>query len=1225
MKYRVLLFVLSIGIALGLVSFGLSAASASRAGVTTAGIELQPAGLQDQPVSVQSSSYPPGWEEPMGSTGSYPHPTDTLGEQMRLQAMQASPGKISQLADIYDVSFWNNKFGRTTMWGTAEPGSTIDVLTSRGYTLTTVTDPGGDFGFDSSIDIFSGDVVTVSKRGGSIPVVIAIHDPLDVYADSANQTVFGHVGDWAQQQVGIFSWWGEPYITVTTDLDGNFVSAFTNMPRGARGHIILWEKIGETGVGFNRPYYDLELLLNVNSTNVWINSDYEVGTQIWITVTNDLGEVKATAYGKSSPVPWWGDNTGFSTDFNVPWDGPRPDLQFGDWVYVKGDNGRTGEVHIGEITGNLDVNVDLLTGNLNIPWLTDPVSGGCDVWVSGGTGLQFDNVDPHGGSFTCDFSTIPYDLQAGMDIAVDYRDPQGNKIFAVFRQPAPNLWINTWGNNDPAQGGNYELMVEYNNDGEATAQGVVISQTLINGMVYLGDTSGFSHTGDGTPGNPLNWSLGDLPVSNGYPHRFQVFLQVTASAGETIAEAIQIDTTTPYYQGDKNKNSNRGYWEGKVVDNNTYLNIGKGAWTGDPAPGTDFVYNVNVCNKGKTASTQVIMTDSLPLATTLVDWWGQNRGWQEISHTAHQLVVSRPTVQGWWCGEVYIQVRLNENAWGSLRNQAWVWASNDLDPNDNYTAYDHGVGSPHINLALRQNWIFGQFVPGGEIVYEFNYANTGNMPVEGILVTETLPVNTSFSHAYSWDAEGQIYPITPTIITPGYLVWDIGTLMNGFQKSLSVWLTIDPQALPGTILIHTAEISPQPLEDRYDDNILQSIEKINDFGPNLRVDKSYYQWNDWWDGNQQRYQLQYELHILNLGSQLLENVWITDTYPVTTTFDSWWQNHGPWITMTHDPGNHLIKFWVERLNPGETASIGFRLEVPTQYIDVQGLTLPNQLDAPIPGDVDPADNHQVVTAHNGPDIFARKWLSGGIPKPGELITFTVEFGNANRWPWSSDQSYGSHITETLPAGMSLVKIIGHGNPQNTWVPETINGNTIVWHWGPMGSEQAWTFDLVARIDDDLPGGQTLYNQVEAYGDSPYDVDYNLENNAFALPVEIIPFAGVELTPTSQADTAKPGESAVYTFTLTNTGDIQDAFAITVNGGFVYSLSAASSGPLQPGATFVFTLTVMVPPGAVVDSQDDAVISVQSAFDSQVESEAHVFTTVGERAYFIAVIIKSNLP
>ena len=58
----------------------------------------------------------------------------------------------------------------------------------------------------------------------------------------------------------------------------------------------------------------------------------------------------------------------------------------------------------------------------------------------------------------------------------------------MFHEPTPDLRINLEGQGAPAQGSsNYALQVRYNNDGWATAPGVVITQTL-EGMTYISDT-----------------------------------------------------------------------------------------------------------------------------------------------------------------------------------------------------------------------------------------------------------------------------------------------------------------------------------------------------------------------------------------------------------------------------------------------------------------------------------------------------------------------------------------------------------------------------------------------------------------------------------------------------------------------------------------------------------------------------------------------------------------
>jgi uncharacterized repeat protein (TIGR01451 family) len=148
-----------------------------------------------------------------------------------------------------------------------------------------------------------------------------------------------------------------------------------------------------------------------------------------------------------------------------------------------------------------------------------------------------------------------------------------------------------------------------------------------------------------------------------------------------------------------------------------------------------------------------------------------------VSSSDHLLVLSRPSVPGGWCGELYIRAYLDEDAWQgmTITNTAEIYASNDLDPNNDRTTWWGNVGGPHTNLSVWKNWYFGTFVPGGQINYEFQYRNNGNLPAENVLVTNTLPAGTSFLFAYTWGDWGWI-PITPTVVTPEYLVWDVGLL-----------------------------------------------------------------------------------------------------------------------------------------------------------------------------------------------------------------------------------------------------------------------------------------------------------------------------------------------------------------------------------------------------------------------------------------------------------------
>ena len=85
----------------------------------------------------------------------------------------------------------------------------------------------------------------------------------------------------------------------------------------------------------------------------------------------------------------------------------------------------------------------------------------------------------------------------------------------------------------------------------------------------------------------------------------------------------------------------------------------------------------------------------------------------------------------------------------TISNTAAITASNDLESNDNETTWWGQVGDPHTNLSINKHWNWGQLVPGGEIRYNIDYQNNGNVPVTStIRITDTLPVSTTFVAAW---------------------------------------------------------------------------------------------------------------------------------------------------------------------------------------------------------------------------------------------------------------------------------------------------------------------------------------------------------------------------------------------------------------------------------------------------------------------------------------------
>jgi uncharacterized repeat protein (TIGR01451 family) len=1032
-----------------------------------------------------------------------------------------------RLGELFRVEFWLNQNQESWMWGEAQPGSTVTITTPLTQ-VTAYANPQCGGCWNTGVgELYPGDIVEVAAGAGQYPLTLTIPDPLTAYADAQLDQVWGQIGGWISRTVQVHGGWPDGYREVTSDPDGNYLATYPDVPPGGNGYIRFEEQIETTWVVYHRPFQDLTPVFQANYAHEWVEGSYEPGHTIWITLTDPGGAVKATATGITGLIPWWGNQSGFSTNYNLPWAPPNPDLQPDDWVTVLADNGLSSSTRLGVITGALDIENDTVSGNMYAPWFTQTLWGDCGIWEQNGPGTDF-YVDPNGGSYSCNFADLGWDLQPGQNVGVGYLGLDNNRVYNVFKEPAPHLWINTWGEGTPGEGGNYILSVQYNNDGDALAPGVTISMTLLEGMTYLADSSGLPVSGSGAPGNPLIWQVGDLPV-NWYfsPGYFQVYVQVTSPAGNWVRERVQIETSLSYYQGDYDRK--QSYWEGEVQPLAVDLNLNKWAWTGDPAHGYDFVYQLNPCNNQNTSSAQVILTDSLPLSTTLVDWWSDHPGWQLISASDHELVVSRLAFPSYNCSSVYIQVYLDPAAWPGmpLYNHAEIYTPDDLNPSDNIVEQGISVGNPHANLGVWRNWVFGQLVPGGDYYSEFLVQNTGNIPVDNVVVTHTLPPGVIFDFAYTWSWQGW-QPFTPSLVTDEYIVWELGTMMAGFRQDIGLRTHIDSQTPVGAELPFTISVSALPGEDRYDDNQVSWVETVNDYGPNLRLDKhSNWRWN--WEG-----QLQYELRIHNLGTQRLENVWITDTYPLSTTLNNWWQNHGPWITATHDADNRQLIFWVESLNPGDTASVGFDFNLNPDVLFVQGLAFTNMLEAPWPGDVNLSDNFDTVTAYTGPDVFTHKWLSEGEPRAGEIITFTVEFGNANRWPWDSDWSYGSHLTDTLPEGMTFITATAPWDPEQSWTPELITGQQVVWGWGTMWAENTWSFQIVAQIDEGLPGETVLTNVIEAYGDDPEDIEPDWTNNLSEAPVTLLG-PSFQVNKTYQGN-GVAGTTITYTLSAENIGN-----------------------------------------------------------------------------------------
>ncbi|MFZ5808602.1 MAG: hypothetical protein ACOY16_04890 [Chloroflexota bacterium] len=960
-------------------------------------------------------------------------------------------------------------------------------------------DPIGEIGWldfwSSGVVMEAGDGVRVESSAGfdqsiQVPEVIA-------YADLDTDTVYGTAPP------NSLLWIDAPNDGdgfVASKSDGTFIVYLGELQNVyGDGEIDAGDFIGVNYVNENRNWHYYPVIwpaVRVNYGHNWVGGDYEAGHSFNITVTNSSGFIKGIAnviseYGRGWSAP------GFETTED-DWTYQVPDIMPGDYVYIHGDDGYDNVIRIGEISGELDFDENTINGEIHAGWITsDEVGIRCEAWVENGPDGIDTSTSPQGGSYSCDFDDVDYDLLAGDDVAVMYVEPDLDRVMNIFPDVKPNLRIEKWADGNPAEGANIAFKIRIFNDGNGVAENTILTDTL-EGMTYISDTSGMPATVESiTGGERVMINLGDVPTQS--MRTIMLFAQIDASEGERITNTAQLVTENAYEEGDEGELVSS--WSAEVAGLDSDFNIAKWAWTNEPVAGYDYVYEVNVCNNGSSNSKSVTVTDTLPLSSTVVSWWGQQPGWSEVSRSDHQVVLSRPSMGGGQCSQINLRAHLDENArqGDTLTNLAVVFSEGDANEDDNETMMEHSVGGPRMftseNLSLRKGWRWGSYVPGGEINYDIEYQNQGNLPADNVSITSTLPEHTYFIMARYEDEYNRI-GVIPSVIRDDIVVFDLGTLDSGYHGKFVVTLGIRWEASAGDVLTHSAEISQMPHEFATEDNQLRWVDSVNDYGANLSVDKQTYRWIS-------EDQLEWEIHIHNIGTEILNDIFITDIYPLSTNFTEWYKGHGGNVDVTHLEDQHQVVVWVEEIIPKETANVVLKFNLDGSVIGERGLAFTNQLSAPWDGDVDLSDNENQATAYSGADIFIEKWLSGGKLEPGEMVTFTVKFGNHSFSPWNSDESFDSKITDTLPEKMTFIRAAAPWDYDEDWGPNELPGNGFEWGWGPMWAESTWYFQIVAQIEDTLWVGEVVTNTIRAYSDNPDEVELSWENNVCEVPMLIV--------------------------------------------------------------------------------------------------------------------------
>jgi trimeric autotransporter adhesin len=301
----------------------------------------------------------------------------------------------------------------------------------------------------------------------------------------------------------------------------------------------------------------------------------------------------------------------------------------------------------------------------------------------------------------------------------------------------------------------------------------------------------------------------------------------------------------------------------------------------------------------------------------------------------------------------------------------------------------------------------------------------------------------------------------------------------------------------------------------------------------------------------------------------------TDTFTVTASSSA-----GFGTTLT--PATPIT------LASGASTTINLTVAIPPGAIagtgDTTSVTAVSQSDVNV---TDTATNETTVRAVFGLDLMPDNVGQGD---PGQTLVYTHTLTNLTNAADIFDLKAVSN------AGFSPVLVSG------TPIALTAGASSII--------------TLTVTIPAGTPAGTVDVTSVTATSQTDDNVSGTAVNTTTVNAVY-----GLHLAPDNE-NNGTPGETLLYSHTLTNQGNANDTFDITTSSsaGFEVTLVSASSVTLVPGTDTTIVLTVKIPAGTLADTVDITRVTATSRSDSSVTAAANNTTSVNP---VYALLLKPN--
>lgn len=749
------------------------------------------------------------------------------------------------------------------------------------------------------------------------------------------------------------------------------------------------------------------------------------------------------------------------------------------------------------------------------------------------------------------------------------------------------------------------------NDGGAVANNVEIIDSIPANTTYL------SNTGNGIEDNGIvTWTINSLDPQQSVVRTVTVQVDDLLDPGVlSIINFVEINYAeegtdpTPNNNRDVDADNINGSLEGPD------LNIIKSDGQTTVNANELITYTLTISNFGNIDSTGVLVEDALPSNVTFNN---ASDGGTEVGG-----LVTWPTFD-LAVGESVIRTIDVTIDGGVLEG--------DLVEN-NVIVSDDGLNGPEIDttdnedddidvvvlppggpdLVLTKSDGVVETYEGDTLIYNINVLNAGLVDASGVVVSETVPIGTTFvpgSSTIGWiclpdNSEG-------SDCTFDLDTYHGGDLLVGESEVITFVVDVDNPLDPSIREIdNTASVDDDGTrgEDPAPENNIESDTNSLEDGPASGVDLVLIK-SDGQTEFSEGEQITYKLTIVNVGDQTASGTMVTDVVPDDSTFNPasstmsasvMWQctpDNSEGSTCTFDLATYLFEeLGDDLLNPGQSVTINFVVDVDDP-LDPSVNDLDNTASVTsIENDLDPSNNSDSDNDSNdsgpvtGIDLSIMKSDGRTDVDAGDTLIYTIIVTNNG-----PDDATGVEITETVPLNATYNDTASI----STWdcVDGDPGGTDCVHSLGSLAAGETQQVSFAVDVNGPLDVGVTsIRNNASVDDDGTNGPDLNpIDNNDSDTDNIGVQVDGPDLMiiKTDGVVEVEEGDNLIYKLNIFNIGTVSaDNVTITetVPDDTVFDLSNSTAGWSCADGAIEGTVCTLDIGTLAVDTDDTAEFAV----------------------------------